>query len=347
MTSRPLADAPALHHAAIRLGGREGVDSGSGREAAAAGGREPRSAPGFLPEFMRAMPPALLASSLMIAAFLCFSLMSVLMREVGHRVPVIQVVLVRQVIAFLLLAPWFWAARAQIRRPTGMRLHLARGLFAVGSMVCGLTAILLIPLADATAIQMAEVLFVTALAATILRERVGWRRWTATAVGFVGIFIMLKPFGGGFQPAALLALVGALFGACSMIALRLGSSHDGTAAVLFWQGVVVLAVAGPVASYVWTPVGWSEALLLGVMGVVFTMGLWLFTYALRLADASALAPLQYLRLVMMAVVGWALYGEVPTVATVVGGALVLGAAIYTIRRNAKVSVPLRPAEPTP
>ena len=74
------------------------------------------------------MSPNLAASVLMILAFMVFTLMSVLVRSVGDRVPVVQVVLVRQLVAFALLAPWFWRERAQIRRPTGLKLHLARGV---------------------------------------------------------------------------------------------------------------------------------------------------------------------------------------------------------------------------
>ncbi len=306
-------------------------------------------APVWWPEALRSVPPALLASGLMIAAFMVFTLMAVLMRIAGDRISVPQIILIRQLVAFVLLAPFYWRAREQIRHPTGLRLHLARGVLAVGSMLCGLSAILLIPLVDATAIQMAEVLFVTALAALILKEKVGWRRWTATAVGFVGIFIMLRPFGGGVNLYALLALLGALFGAGSMIAVRLGSTHDRTETVLFWQGVVVVALIAPIALWLWVPPTASEFALLLFMGVVFTLGQWLFTYALRIADASKLAPLQYLRLLMTAVVGWALYGEVPTLATAIGGALVLGAASYTIRRNAKCqsrSGPRRRPEPS-
>jgi len=303
--------------------------------------------PAFLPQSFRAMSPNLAASMLMILAFMVFTLMSVLIRSVGDRVPIVQVVLVRQLVAFVLLAPWFWSERAQIRRPTGLNLHLARGVLAVGSMTCGLSAVLLIPLADVTAIQMAEVLFVTALAALVLGEKVGWRRWSAAAVGFLGVAIMVRPFGQGVETAALLALAGALFGAGGMVALRLGSAHDGTGTVLFWQGVVVLALITPAALWFWVTPSLVDALMLIFMGVVFTVGQWLWTYALRMGEASALAPLNYIKLLMAGVVGWLVYGETPTLETVAGGLLVMGAATYTIHRNAKQAAKLRPATLTP
>jgi drug/metabolite transporter (DMT)-like permease len=211
----------------------------------------------------------------------------------------------------------------------------------------GLSAVLLIPLADVTAIQMAEVLFVTALAALVLGEKVGWRRWSAAAVGLLGVAIMVRPFGQGVETAALLALAGALFGAGGMVALRLGSAHDGTGTVLFWQGVVVLALITPAALWFWVTPSLADALMLIFMGLVFTVGQWLWTYALRMGEASALAPLNYIKLLMAGVVGWLAYGETPTLETVAGGLLVMGAATYTIHRNAQQAAKVRPATLTP
>ncbi len=159
------------------------------------------------PSGLARLSPNLRASLLMIGAFMVFAAMAVLIRTVGDRIPVVEVILVRQLIAFAVMAPWLFAARRAIMRPTGLRLHLARGIFQVGAMACGLTATILIPLADVTAIQMTEVLIATALAAVILKERVGWRRWTAAGVGFLGVLIMMKPFSQGFDTAALIALL--------------------------------------------------------------------------------------------------------------------------------------------
>jgi drug/metabolite transporter (DMT)-like permease len=293
------------------------------------------------------LPANLLASLLLIGSFTIFTIMAVLIRTVGDTVPVVEVILVRQLIAFLLLAPWFWVSRARLMRPVGLRLHLARGFFQFGAMSCGLTATILIPLADVTAIQMSEVLIATALAALILREHVGWRRWTAGIVGFIGVVVMLKPFGGGFNSAALIALLGALCGGASMIAVRMGSAHDTTISVLFWQGLVVLALVLAPASWFWVTPSAEDWAILALMGVLFTIGLWLFTAGLRLGDASALAPLHYLRLLMMAAIGWWIYAEVPTASTAIGGILILSAATYTLARNARRASKVEPSVAAP
>lgn len=293
------------------------------------------------------MSSDLKASILMVVAFLVFSAMAVLMRMISDRIAVPQVIFLRQVMALALMAPLFWASRRVILHPTGLVLHLTRGVLAIGAMVCGLTSIIYIPLADATAIGMAEVLIATAFAALVLREPVGWRRWTATGVGFLGVLIMVRPFGEGFDAYALVALAGAVCGALSMIALRLGSGHDTTVTVLFWQGLVVATLSAPVAALQWVTPTLHETLVLLIMGLIFTAGIWLFTAAIRLGRASSVAPLGYLRLVMMAATGWLFYGEVPTWPTVIGGLLVIGSATYTITRNAARAPTLPPANPSP
>ena len=293
-----------------------------------------------------AMTPDLKASILMILAFIVFSAMAVFMRMIAGQIAVPQVIFLRQVMALLLMAPLFWTSRHVILHPTGLVLHLTRGLLAVGAMFCGLTSIVFIPLADATAIGMAEVLVATAFAAMVLREPVGWRRWTATAVGFLGVVIMIRPFGEGFDVFALVALAGSVCGAASMIALRLGSGHDTTVTVLFWQGLVVALVSAPVAALQWVTPTLNETLILLVMGLIFTAGIWLFTAAIRLGRASAVAPLGYLRLVLMAATGWLFYGEIPTWATVIGGVLVIASATYTITRNAARALPIPSVNPS-
>jgi drug/metabolite transporter (DMT)-like permease len=291
------------------------------------------------------LSPDLQATILMVMAIALFTAMTVFMRMIGDRIGVPQVIFLRQLLMFVMLAPLFRAEGPAVLRPTGLWLHLSRGALAVGAMVCGLTAILHISLADATAIGMSDVLITTALAALILREPVGWQRWVAAAVGFAGVLVMIRPFGAGFEVQSLVALAGAGFGAASTIALRLGSRHDTTAIVLFWQGIVVLALSAPLALAQWVWPTWPEAGVLLVMGVIFTAGNWLLTVAVRLGRVVALAPLGYLRLLMMAATGWVIYAEVPTLATVIGSTLVLASATYTITRNASRTPSIPPTNP--
>jgi len=285
---------------------------------------------------VRRLPRDLLASLLIIGAFMIFTAMAVLVRLAAEHLTIIVIVFIRQIMTMLLMTPFFWINRQQIRHPTGLRMHALRGVTAVGAMVCGLSAVVYVPLADVTAIQMTEVLFITALAALLLRESVGWRRWLATGLGFSGVLVMLQPFAGGIEPFMLVALLGAVFGAFAVISLRLGSMHDTTVTVLFYQGLVVIILSAPLAFWFWTPPTLEALRIVFFMSVIMAIGQWLFTTAMRMGQASALAPLNYLRLLMMAVVGYWLYDEIPSLATGLGALLIVGSATYTIHRNAQL-----------
>lgn len=289
----------------------------------------------WLGDAVRRMPRDLRASLLIVLAYVIFTAMSVLVRLAAEHLVIVVIIFIRQVLAMLLMAPFFWLNRRQIRRPAGLKMHGLRGVTAVGSMLCGLSAVVYIPFADVTAMQMTEVLFVTALAALLLSESVGWRRWLATATGFLGVLVMLQPFSGGIETFALIALLGAGFSALSMIALRLGAMHDTAITVLFYQGLVIVGLTAPLAWWYWTPPTAEALRIVLLMAVLMNIGQWLFTAALRMGQASALAPLNYLRLLMMAAVGYWLYGEVPSVATGLGALLVVGSASYTVHRNAQ------------
>lgn len=300
-----------------------------------------------LAERARALPSDLAASLLTIASFFIFTWMGVLARAASQTLPVIEIVFLRQVMATLLLAPLFWRVRAQIRHPQKPFLHLARGVAASVAMVSGISAVVHIPFADATAIQMAEVLFITALAALVLKEKVGWRRWTATGVGFLGVIVMLRPFSGSIDPFALVALLGAAFGGLTVISIRLAAAYDSVSVVLFYQGLLVLVLLAGPAAYYWVPPTSADLMRVGLMSVVFVVGQLLFTQALRMGRAAALAPLHYIRLLLMSVVGYWLYDEVPTLATAIGALLIVGATTYTLRRNAIRQVPPTPPAPAP
>ena len=281
------------------------------------------------------LPRNLRASVLVIVAFLTFAAMAVMLRALNGTIPIIQIIFVRQLAALVMMVPFYARLWPEIRRPQRLPLHLMRGVTASGSMFFGLSAVVMLPLADVTAIQMTEVLFSTAFAAVLLRERVTRVQWIAALVGFAGVLIMMRPFAGGLALGSVLALSGAMCGALSMIAIRFGAHHDRVETVTFWQGLVVMAIVTPMAVLWWVPPTMEQWLLLALMSLAFAVGQWLFTAGLRMGDAASIAPLGYLRLILMTVIGWWLYAEIPTLATAVGAVLVISSAIFTIRNNAR------------
>jgi drug/metabolite transporter (DMT)-like permease len=279
--------------------------------------------------------PLFAASLLLVVAYVTFTLTSVLVRMAVEDVPIFMVIYIRQVIGLLILSPFFIHQRVAIVQSRHFRLHGLRGLTAIGGMFCGLTSVTYAPLADVTAIQMSEVLFTTLLAASFFGEEVDRHRWSVVFVGFAGVLIMLRPFSDGFNSFMLIALVGAVFNALSVLVLRMGSNHDSAVVVMFYQGIVIIVLMSIPAFMLWQPVSLRGLGVVVMMSLLLAGGQWLFTLAVRIGEASALAPLNYIRLVMMALVGWFLYGEQPGTYTLIGGVLIVGSVTYTIQRNAK------------
>lgn len=282
----------------------------------------------------RAASTNLRGSLLMIAAFTAFAVMMTLIKLAGGRIPLPQILIVRQLVMTLILALVVGRALPRIMHTRRPGLQFLRGTFSLGAMLCGFTALIYLPMAEATALGFAQVLFVTLLAILILGEVVDRRRWIALAIGFAGVFVMLRPGGEAMSGYALLAILGALFGAGITISVRVLGQSERTETILFWQGAVVLIALGLPAIFLWTPPTPTEwALMIGI-GVVGTAGQWLVTRAYQMGEASALAPLDFVRLLLATVSGYLVFAELPNLVTIVGAALVAGGTLYTMRHNA-------------
>jgi len=282
----------------------------------------------------RAATPNMRGSLLMIAAFAAFAVMMTLIKLAGGRVPLPQILIVRQLVMTLILALMVGRALPRIMHTSRPGLQFLRGTFSLGAMLCGFTALIYLPMAEATALGFAQVLFVTLLAILILGEVVDRRRWIALALGFAGVIIMLRPTGEAMNGYALLAILGALFGAGITISVRVLGHTERTETILFWQGAVVLLALGMPAIFMWThPTPTEWALMIGI-GIVGTAGQWLVTRAYQMGEASALAPLDFVRLLLATASGYLVFAEIPNLVTIIGATLVAGGTVYTMRHNA-------------
>jgi drug/metabolite transporter (DMT)-like permease len=214
-----------------------------------------------------------------------------------------------------------------------------RGVVAMIGSSMGFVAVANLPLADSNALGFAEVLYTTLGAVLILHETVGIRRWMATAAGFVGVMVMLSPFGSGVDIYTALAVIAPAFGAATSIMVRLRGRSERSMTVIFWQSVMVIAVfAGPAAAGWVTPAP-RDLALIAVIGTLSFLSQWTYTLAYQTGEASALAPMHFTRLLLAAGIGWIAFAEVPNAATMAGALLVVGATVYTLRRNSVRGVP--------
>lgn len=294
------------------------------------------------------------ATLLALASAFMFNLESVVVKAI-EGVPLATIVLARSLGQLLWTAPAFLRDPAGLVRTGQLKLNLLRGLLSGVSWYMYFLAFAALPLATATVLSFSSVLFVTALAGPVLGEAVRWRRWTATLVGFLGVVVIVRPWDGagalalGWPVAA--AIGSAFLGAGIVLTTKMLARSERTDTIMFYIGVMTTALSLPFAlpGLAW-PGWWNLGLLLltatcGPIAMVLWIG------ALRLADASVVAPVSYVRLIFAAAFGVALFGEVPDAWLGLGAALIVGSALYITQREAKVATrraaPLAPAPQVP
>jgi len=278
---------------------------------------------------------------LKVASALVFAVMSVLVRWLGDRYPVGQVVFFRSAFAVVPVVIIYALRREliaalRIGRPIG---HLGRGLTAVGAMFCNFTALALLPVVDATALSFVAPLFAVALSALVLKERVRIYRWSAVFLGFSGVLVMLLPqFDAGRSSGSgtlgvVMGVVGAVFAAGSSIQTRALTTSESTSSIVLYFSLIC-TLAG-LATW---PLGWlmpsgPELAALIVIGICGGVAHILLTESYRLAPASLIAPFDYTSMLWALVLGFLVFGEVPSVLVFVGAGIIATAGLFVIWRE--------------
>lgn len=271
---------------------------------------------------------------LMLAAF-GFALMVALIKLAGSRLHVTQILFLRQAGMIVMLLPSLLRDFPDSIKTSRLDLQLTRLVFALIAMLCGFTAIIKMPLADATAIGFAKSFFVTIFAVLILHETVGLYRWSAVLVGFVGVMIMLQPGTEGFSIYSIYAVIGAAAAGVVMVVIRLLSRTEKPASILTYQAVgVALIMLLPAVVY-WRAPTASEWIIIAAIGFVSYFAQKANIYAYKWGEASLLASLDYVRLLYATVFGFFLFDQLPSMYTWLGALLIVCASIFTVHREAK------------
>ena len=244
---------------------------------------------------------------------------------------------------------WFFAAfviSMSSRRTGGIKrvaktkspiLQIFRSLILVAEMCITILAFTLLGLAETHAIFASYPLIIAMLSGPILGEYVGWRRWLAICVGFIGILIILNPGNGIFSPYALVPLAGAILFAIYGLLTRYVGQYDDSSTSFYWTGVVGSIAMTVIGLNFWDPVSrsdWSVMLLLSASGVV---GHYLLIKCYEVAEASAIQPFAYLQLIWASMIGIMIFGEQITPNVLIGACIIVGAGLFTLWRERKVS----------
>ncbi|MHC8508400.1 MAG: DMT family transporter [Rhodospirillales bacterium] len=272
---------------------------------------------------------------LAVVAFMVFGAQDGLTKHLVQTAEVAELLVVRFV-AFAVFVTWWIHRRSGLKRAMKSRrpwLQIARSALLVGEIAVFATAVRHMPLADMHAVFAAAPLIVTALAAPMLGEQVGPRRWAAVAAGFVGVLIILRPGAGVMAPGALMALVAAAFFALYVVMTRMAGRTDTTDTSVLYLGWTAAAVTLAVCPFYWTGPSPADLVLMGCLAVSGVIGHVLFIMALEAAPAAVLQPFQYTVLVWAAMIGFFVWGDAPDAMTVLGAGVVVASGLYTLYRE--------------
>ena len=277
---------------------------------------------------------SLLGIYLKLASLALFCTMDAMVKALGDVYGPFQLMLFRSAVAMLPIAFIVWrAGDLRVVRSSRPWLQAARIVAGLGSSAGFFYIFPRMPLVDAYAISFAAPLFMVALSVPLLGEQVGWRRWTAVAVGFVGVIIMLDPLGISIHTMSLVVLAATFCYSLSTILVRLASRHDSDAATMFWFSVVstVVSLVLAIPEWIWpSAIDWFWLLTLGLLGGIAQV---LVTRAWRLATAAVLAPFDYAGIVLAVLYGYLWFKEEPSWTVWFGLPLVIGSGLYILHRE--------------
>ena len=277
----------------------------------------------------------------MTAAALCFSVMNAFVRLAAEELHPMEVAFFRNLFALAFMLPWLARVGLGGLRTERLKLHLLRAFFALLTMVTWFSALALLPLGEAVALNFTVPLFATAGAALILGEVVRARRWSATFVGLLGALIILRPGFVELRPEMALPILAALCMASASLVVKSLSRTERASMIVFYMNLFLTPLSLVPALFVWQWPSWETLAYLVGLGGVGTAAHLLLTLAYTKADASAVVPFDYARLPFVAVIAFFLFGEVPDLWTWVGAAVIAASAIYIARREAKAAAALR------
>ncbi len=264
--------------------------------------------------------------------------------------PSIEITWIRFVVFALIMVPAMVPGTPLFALKTErLTLQLLRGTALLGSSLFFISGLRYLPMAVASATGFVSPLFVTALSIIFLSEIVGVRRWLATALGLVGVLIILRPGTSAFHVAAFFPVVSALCWAFTLIMTRMMSGREHVLTTMTYSALAGLGILTALVPSVWVTPTWHDILFGLLVGVASTAGQWIVVLAFRYADASVLAPFSYTQLVWVSFLGFLVFGEVPDVWTITGAACIVASGLYTAHRERvrRSQVLVTAVEPSP
>ena len=273
----------------------------------------------------------------MLGAMILFSTMGVFIKLSSSQLHPLEVVFFRNFLALFFLTPWIFHQRATVFKSNRKKLYTLRAVFNVVGMAAGFTALTLIPLAEATALSFTAPLFATLGAVLILGEIVRQRRIIAIFFGFVGMLIILRPGIEAVSPGALLAIANAITIAITVLIVKKLTTTEKPITIVAYMALLQTPMALIPALFYWewpSLITWTWLFCLAGAG---TIGHLMYTKAIQLAEVSQLQPIDFVRLPIIALFGYIVFAEQPSIWVWIGGAVIFLSTAYVTHREATIN----------
>ena len=266
----------------------------------------------------------------MVGSLASFIALAIAVRELARDMGIFEILFFRSLIGVALMMPLVIRSRSLRSQRPGLQLT-RNSVHFIGQYLWAF-AVTLLPLADVFALEFTTPIWVTLLAMLVLREHLTPPRMIAIAGGFLGVLIILRPGLTVFDPRSLLVLAAAVSFACSVVMVKILTRHDSPLTIIFYMAVIQMPMALIPALFNWVTPEWAHLPWLIVAGITGFSAHFTMAQALKIADASVIQPIDFLRLPLVALLGYVVYDEALDI-WVLGGAVVIFCANYYVLRQ--------------
>jgi len=297
-------------------------------------------------QFFNLQTPQTKAIILNISSIVLFSIMVIFIRKASESLHILEVVFFRNLLALIVMLPIIKSIGLAAIKMNNPRLFFMRGFIGAIGMIAGFTCLTLIPLAQATAISFSQPLFITIGATIFLGEIIKARRIAAIIVGIIGMLIIVQPGFNTLSFGIMLAIISALALSVNALIVKKLTLTDTPHAIIIWMVVMLIPITLIPAIPVWEWPSLEAWLYLWGIAILGTLAHFSWTKSYAMAEITSLEPIGFIKLPIMALLGWMIFAEIPGTWTWVGGLIIFMSTIYISHREAKSSSSVRPNDGT-
>ena len=273
--------------------------------------------------------------AMMLLATVAFTSMHAMIRHAAQGLHPFEVAFFRNLFGLVFLAPILFRYGVAPLRTRKLKVHVLRGVLNLASMLCFFYAITIAPFADVTALTFTAPIFASVLAIVVFGERVGLARWAAIVIGFFGAVVILRPGFGEIGLGPMLTVAAALLWALAMLVIKSLTKTESSLTITAYMMIVLAPMSFIAALPFWTWPEPEQYLTLFVLAALGTCGHLCLNQALKEGDTSLVSPVDYIRLVWAALIGYFAFGEVPDAMTWIGGTMICASAGFVAWREGR------------